>query len=69
MRLFDGEPKGCQTSVSRVLLDDYGEIHCEMCGRTLICDEFGDMPDACPHCKHKLYYSIFDTHQKTEKDA
>ena len=62
-KVIEMNEKEGPVSVSRVLLDDYGETHCEMCGRTLMCDEFGDMPDVCPHCKRKLDYSIFDPHQ------
>lgn len=49
---------------SRVLLDDYEETYCEMCGTTLECDEYGDMPETCPRCGRLLDYSIFERRQQ-----
>ena len=57
------------SDLSRVLLTDYEETYCEMCGRTLECDEYGDMPDRCPDCDRQLDYSIFSpgTEQREAK--
>ena len=45
---------------ARVLLSDYEETYCEHCGTTIECDENGEMPDICPHCKAELDYFIFE---------
>lgn len=50
--------------ISRVLLNDDGETYCEMCGTTIECDEYGDMPETCPRCSRMLDYSRIEAQEQ-----
>lgn len=37
-------------------MNDFGELLCGACGVTLVCNDCGDMPLACPECGAELRY-------------
>ena len=45
--------------LAKVKMDNYGVTHCDKCGAEILCNEWGDMPDVCQHCKERLDYSDF----------
>lgn len=43
--------------MSEVYEDDFGLVHCGICGEELLCNENGDMPEKCPKCVTELDYT------------
>lgn len=39
------------------LLEQYGELFCAKCHSSIVCNEFGDMPEQCPVCGAKFNWS------------
>lgn len=56
MTVFEGLKRKESASAA---LDAYGVTYCEKCGAELLCNECGDMPDACPRCGRLIDWSAF----------
>lgn len=41
-------------------IDDYGELHCQVCDTVIRCNECGDMPERCPGCGTDIDYSDYE---------